>query len=236
MSQSSGCYLFLGQSQSHCTTMTDKAESRGWIDKIWCIRWEPVRDRTAPGMRWGHREIKPWDGSSNLLWLFEHRAAWSGVDTDCRGTDSCSWCWSGVDIIFLWGHLLSSALKPVDTDFCKHSGWTFCADDLTTKWDYLFYNFFAFHFFVLFCRPLFWFSLLCYYQNDAVQVIMLSSTSPYHFSSPAIYHMFVGRRTDKGMCLTLSITDNWTHYDAAWRKTCVHCMIYSDWVIRSTSS
>lgn len=41
---------------------------------------------------------------------------------------------------------------------------------------------------------------------------MLSSTSPYHFSRPAIYQMFVGRRTDKGMCLTLSFSDNWTQY------------------------
>ncbi|KAG7522232.1 hypothetical protein JOB18_017000 [Solea senegalensis] len=31
-----------------------------------------------------------------------------------------------------------------------------------------------------------------------VQVILLLSTSPYHFSSPAIYDMSVGRRTDKG--------------------------------------
>lgn len=43
---------------------------------------------------------------------------------------------------------------------------------------------------------------------------MLSSSSPYHFSSPANYCKFVGRRTDKGMCLTFSITDNWTQYAA----------------------
>lgn len=54
--------------------------------------------------------------------------------------------------------------------------------------------------------------------ENAVQVIMLSSTSPYHFSSPAIYQMSVGRRTDKGMCLTLSITDNWTQYAAALKE------------------
>lgn len=51
---------------------------------------------------------------------------------------------------------------------------------------------------------------------------MLLSTSPYHFSSPAIYQMFVGRRTDKGMCLTLSITDNWTQYAATWKKSSLY--------------
>lgn len=37
--------------------------------------------------------------------------------------------------------------------------------------------------------------------------VILSTTSPYHFSSPAIYSVSVGRRTDKGMCLTLSAND-----------------------------
>ena len=60
--------------------------------------------------------------------------------------------------------------------------------------------------------------------ENAVQVLMLSSTSPYHFSSPAIYQMFVGRRTDKGMCLTLSITDNWTQYAATGGEKGVHYM------------
>lgn len=65
----------------------------------------------------------------------------------------------------------------------------------------------------------------------AVLAIMLSSTYPYHFSSPAIYQMFVGRRTDKGMCLTLCITDNWTQYAATW-----FIIWTSNWVIRITKS
>ena len=35
-------------------------------------------------------------------------------------------------------------------------------------------------------------------------VALWSLTSPYHFSSPAIDSVSVGRRTDKGMCLTLT--------------------------------
>lgn len=38
-------------------------------------------------------------------------------------------------------------------------------------------------------------------------VVLWSLTSPYHFSSPAIDSVSVGRRTDKGMCMTLP-TDN----------------------------
>ena len=34
-------------------------------------------------------------------------------------------------------------------------------------------------------------------------VVLWSLTSPYHFSSPAIDFVSVGRRTDKGMCMTL---------------------------------
>lgn len=40
-----------------------------------------------------------------------------------------------------------------------------------------------------------------------VVVVLWSLTSPYHFSSPAIDSVSVGRRTDKGMCMTLP-TDN----------------------------
>ena len=39
--------------------------------------------------------------------------------------------------------------------------------------------------------------------EKVVQVKMLLSTSPYHFSSPAIDSVSVGRRTDKGMCMTI---------------------------------
>ena len=38
-------------------------------------------------------------------------------------------------------------------------------------------------------------------KTDAV--VLWSLTSPYHFSSPAIDSVSVGRRTDKGMCMTL---------------------------------
>lgn len=34
-------------------------------------------------------------------------------------------------------------------------------------------------------------------------LVLWSLTSPYHFSSPAIESVSVGRRTDKGMCMTL---------------------------------
>lgn len=40
------------------------------------------------------------------------------------------------------------------------------------------------------------------WRFDAV-VVLWSLTSPYHFSSPAIDSGSVGRRTDKGMCMTL---------------------------------
>jgi len=44
---------------------------------------------------------------------------------------------------------------------------------------------------------------LQYELTDGV-VILWSLTSPYHFSSPAIDSESVGRRTDKGMCMTLT--------------------------------
>lgn len=75
----------------------------------------------------------------------------------------------------------------------------------------IFLHVFIFSLLLLYCFLCYMFFTLTLLRK-AVQVIMLSNTSPYHFSRPAIYQMFVGRRTDKGMCLTLSITDNWTQY------------------------
>ena len=40
-------------------------------------------------------------------------------------------------------------------------------------------------------------------RNLTAVVVLWSLTSPYHFSSPAIDSVSVGRRTDKGMCMTL---------------------------------
>ncbi len=46
--------------------------------------------------------------------------------------------------------------------------------------------------------------LLTQCGRDLTDVVVLwSLTSPYHFSSPAIDSVSVGRRTDKGMCMTL---------------------------------
>lgn len=40
-------------------------------------------------------------------------------------------------------------------------------------------------------------------KSVRIVVALWSPTSPYHFSSPAIDYVSVGRRTDKGMCMTL---------------------------------
>lgn len=64
-----------------------------------------------------------------------------------------------------------------------------------------------------FCKTLQILSCHVYSQNVALRVtvrwsfdavvVLWSLTSPYHFSSPAIDSGCVGRRTDKGMCMTL---------------------------------
>lgn len=49
-------------------------------------------------------------------------------------------------------------------------------------------------------------------------MVLWSLTSPYHFSSPAIDSASVGRRTDKGMCMTLptDTEETTTESDSLW--------------------
>ena len=63
-------------------------------------------------------------------------------------------------------------------------------------------------------------------DEEEVAVVLWSLTSPYHFSSPAIDCVSVGRRTDKGMCMTLP-TDT-AETPRLWRYSVIHssvCML-----------
>ena len=64
-------------------------------------------------------------------------------------------------------------------------------------------------------------------RNLTAVVVLWSLTSPYHFSSPAIDSVSVGRRTDKGMCMTLPTDtgDIWVREPLGWLSHSIHDLV-----------
>lgn len=171
--------------------MTDKTQTGEWKDNL-SPHFQPFRDRTAPGMRWGQRDIKLLMGC--VLKVTQpvgcRRTLNGHWATDMRGrrlqldrvlVPVVKWC------RFLWGHLCSSTFnRGRKRTFRKCFGRPFCGDK--TKWDFFLRKIYVFFvFFYGLCWGQFMFFHCCFIRKccsgyNVVEHISLSLFQPsYRF-------------------------------------------------------